>query len=117
MYDIRGSFAYDTYGINNILGITDKFNPFTNVLVGLISSIFHADLGYTGYLMSGSHIAVKLYKGEVTEIDKRYAPFSIQRTKDFKSFLTSRCIDTNRANAQALFHSLQMKEIITRSLM
>ena len=64
----------------------------------------------TGYLMSGSHIAVKLYKGDVIELDRRYSPFAITRTKDFKSFLKSRCIDTNRANAHALFHSLQMKE-------
>ena len=38
---------------NWILGLTKKFNPYTNALVGLISSIFHADLGYTGYIVGG----------------------------------------------------------------
>lgn len=64
----------------------------------------------TGYIMSGDHIAAKLYKGEVIELDRRYAPYVITRSKNVKSFLTSRCVDSSRANARAILYSLQIKE-------
>ncbi len=33
-------------------GLTKTFNPFLSTIAGLISSFFHADLGYTGYVVS-----------------------------------------------------------------
>ncbi len=33
-------------------GLTKKFNPFIALITALVSSIFHADLGYTSYLVS-----------------------------------------------------------------
>ena len=32
-------------------GLTKTFNPFLSTLAGLIASFFHADLGYTGYIV------------------------------------------------------------------
>lgn len=64
----------------------------------------------TGYIMAGDRVAAKLYKGEVIELDRRFAPYAITRTKDFKSFLSSRCVDSSRANARAILYSLQIKE-------
>lgn len=75
-----------------------------------MSSLTKREKELTGFLMCGGRVAAKLYKGDVIEIDRRYCPLSIIRTKDFKSWLLSRCIDTNRENAHALFYSLQIKE-------
>ena len=33
-------------------GLTKSFNPYLTTLAGIISSFFHADLGYTGYVVS-----------------------------------------------------------------
>ena len=33
-------------------GLTKTFNPYFTILAGLVSSFFHADLGYTGYIVS-----------------------------------------------------------------
>lgn len=37
---------------NKILGLTDSFNVITMTLVGLITSIFHVDLGFSGFLFN-----------------------------------------------------------------
>lgn len=75
-----------------------------------MSSLSKREKELTGYLMSGTHVAAKLYKGDVVEIDRRYCPLPVIRTKDFKAWLLSRCVDTSRVNAHALFYSLQIKE-------
>lgn len=44
--------------INRLLSFTDGFNLATMVVSGLITNIFHTDLGFTGYVM-GNYIATE----------------------------------------------------------
>ena len=42
-----------TYISDWAFGLTKKFNPYIVTLTSFVTSIFHSDLGYTSYLMSG----------------------------------------------------------------
>ena len=42
-----------TYVSDWAFGLTKKFNPYIATCVSFVTSIFHADLGYTSYLMNG----------------------------------------------------------------
>ena len=43
--------------IGKILGLTDGFNLATMTLSGLITNIFHTDLGFSGYILSSHLVA------------------------------------------------------------
>lgn len=63
-------------------------------------------LNITGYLMSGNLPIAQIRRGRLTELDDARIPLYLKRTKDFEGWLTSRAIDSSRANAKRLKSAL-----------